>query len=36
MEMMGVLVRNDGVSGRYVSDGLGVGDIDGGDWKIWC
>jgi hypothetical protein len=30
MKMMGVLVGNDGASGRYVSDRVGVGDSD---WK---
>lgn len=25
-----------GASRRYVSDGVGVGDSDGGDWKKWC
>jgi hypothetical protein len=33
MEMMGVLVRKYGASGRYVSDVVGVGDSDGGDWN---
>jgi hypothetical protein len=33
MEMIGVLVGDDGTSGRYVSDGVVVGDTHGGDWK---
>jgi hypothetical protein len=33
MEMIDVLVWTDGASGRYVSDGFGVDDNDGGDGK---